>query len=76
MAARPSRTPASCPIAFFSGSGVVDFAEVAAEYFHSHRDGWEAAWPLSMVVVDDAGTEHRMTVEREATPVFVAMRDE
>jgi hypothetical protein len=52
--------------------GVIDFAELAASHFYTHRDGWEAHWPINMVVIDDAEKEYRLSVEREEVPSFRA----
>jgi len=49
-------------------------AEVAAEryadYVHSHRDGWEATWPLVMRVRCPDGSVVDVEVERESVPEF------
>jgi hypothetical protein len=43
-------------------------AEDAAENYHDAHDGWEASWPLEIVVVGIG----RFSVDREAVPQFRA----
>lgn len=47
-----------------------EYATDAALYIHSNRDGWEASWPMVIVVIDEEGKEHWFSVEREYEPVF------
>jgi hypothetical protein len=48
-------------------------AQVAAEDFHSHHDGWECSWPLDFVILREDGSEvGRYIVERETVPEFFA----
>lgn len=48
-------------------------AEEAADDFHSCRDGWEAEWPLVIVILTEKHDEvGRASVVRESVPVFVA----
>lgn len=50
-----------------------------ADHYHSHRDGWEASWPIDFIVRDlgekypyDAdGTLYKFDVDRETVPHFV-----
>jgi hypothetical protein len=46
------------------------YAELAAEYCHNHRDGWEWCWPITFTIVSDDGTEANVEVERENVPQF------
>ena len=49
-----------------------DDAAECAEDWYKHHDGWEAEWPVTVVLLVE-GTEHsRWVVEREEVPVFVA----
>lgn len=47
-------------------------AEEAAEDYHQRHDGWEASWPITIVLVDDEGVESRWSVDRGMSPVFRA----
>lgn len=49
-----------------------DAAERCADVWHNLRDGWEAAWPLTFRVKDEAGVETDFSVEREVVPSFRA----
>lgn len=49
-----------------------DFAEAAAEYCQSCRDGWEWSWPVTFVVLSDGVEAARFSVEREMVPEFSA----
>jgi hypothetical protein len=52
-------------------------AEEAAEDYHSNHDGYEDDWPLTFVLLDDAGKElGRFMVDREAIPHFYAAKIE
>jgi len=50
---------------------VREAAERYADYFHSHRDGWECTWPVEFVVHDGVGY-FIVEVEREMVPDFHA----
>lgn len=50
------------------------FARQAAEDFHDFHDGWEASWPIELVVIDNHGVEHLYDVDREMEPVFTASK--
>lgn len=46
-------------------------AELFADHFHAHRDGWESKWPIDVVVRD--GDRHWVVeVYRESVPEFSA----
>ena len=47
-------------------------AERYAEWCHSHRDGWEASWPLVFRVLSPDGTLTDFSVDRESRPIFAA----
>lgn len=48
-------------------------AENAAEDYHRKHDGWEAAWPIVLIVQREDGSEiGTYEVEREYEPVFNA----
>jgi hypothetical protein len=47
-------------------------AEDAAEHFHIYHDGWECSWPITFTIVNDAGQEFDVEVDRRYDPVFVA----
>lgn len=48
-------------------------AEQAAEDYHSHHDGWEACWPITVVISDNEGAIiGEYEVERESVPQFSA----
>lgn len=46
-------------------------AEDAAKNYHSEHDGWEASWPVTFSIFDEAGAHlGDVEVEREYDPVF------
>lgn len=46
-------------------------AEDAAKDYHSEHDGWEASWPVTISIFDEAGVHlGDVEVEREYDPVF------
>lgn len=48
-------------------------AEAAAEDYHRKHDGWEATWPLQLVIMrTDGSTIGKYIVEREYEPTFSA----
>lgn len=48
-------------------------AEQAAEDYHSHHDGWESSWPITLVISNrDGSIIGEYTVDREAVPRFSA----
>jgi hypothetical protein len=51
-------------------------ALAAAEDLHDEHDGWEASWPVTIILfVSETGPEAaRFLVDREARPVFTAAR--
>lgn len=49
-------------------------AQEAADDYHSNHDGWEASWPLEIVVVLSNGEHVTCSVDREAVPQFTARR--
>ncbi|MBF0675557.1 hypothetical protein [Pseudomonas sp.] len=52
-------------------------AEEAAADYHSEHDGWEARWPLKLMLWLPDGTEiGAFTVEREYEPVFSASKED
>ena len=57
----------------FDETDIETLARIAAEDFHDEQGGSVLSWPLTFVIVDDAGRElGRAEVEREQTPVFSA----
>lgn len=48
---------------------VDDAAEQYADYFHSHRDGYENQWPVEFVV-HDGEKFYLVSVDRDFDPVF------
>ena len=40
------------------------------EHIHNHRDGWESSWPLTVIVIDDAGASFRINIDRQSVPAF------
>lgn len=50
------------------------FAEQAAEYCHSFRDGWEWTWPEIFVVLKDGTEVARYEIAREHIPSFSATK--
>lgn len=51
---------------------VREAATHAAEWCWGHRDGWEWGWPVTFVVIDPQGVEHRRQVSVEHVPHFYA----
>lgn len=51
-----------------------DLAVDAAEDYHSNHDGWEATWPLEIVLYESENgvAVARFEVERETVPQFHA----
>lgn len=49
-----------------------DAAEAYADYVHSHRDGWEATWPLVFRVRGPDGAVQDFEVHRDFAPEFSA----
>lgn len=48
-------------------------AEAAAEDFHSKHDGWDASWPITIVIMNaDGSVIGTFSVERENVPQFLA----
>jgi hypothetical protein len=48
-------------------------AEAAAEHYHNHCDGWEACWPITIVLQRQDGSEFGVyDVDREVVPEFRA----
>jgi len=50
------------------------FAEQAAEYCHSNRDGWEWTWPVVFVILEDGKEVGKYEVELEYIPGFYATK--
>lgn len=48
------------------------FAELAADWCHARRDGWEWDWPEFFVIIDEDGNEFHFEVTRELLPDFYA----
>lgn len=48
-------------------------AEECAQHFWAYHDGWEASWPLTVVLFDEQGVEEfgRFKVEMDLEPTFV-----
>ncbi len=59
------------PEIFTPVEDIDEAAELYADYFHSHRDGWENTWPLQFIVFDGE-RYHLVEVEREMVPEFRA----
>lgn len=49
-------------------------AEDAAENYHDAHGGWEAGWPLEIVVLDGEKELGRFSVDRESVPQFRARK--
>lgn len=50
-------------------------AEKYAEYYHAHRDGWEASWPIEFHIADEQGNFLGVyVVDRRSEPVFEASK--
>lgn len=52
------------------------FAEEAAQYCHSNRDGWEWDWPNVFVIVDGEKEVGRFSVDIKMEPQFYATKVE
>jgi hypothetical protein len=53
-----------------------DEAEIAAEYFYDHHDGWDGNWPLELTVIGQDGKEVEFTIDIEFAPSFYARENE
>ena len=74
--------PSECPESYYKLTtgwkpGECDdyVAELAADDYHTNRDGWESDWPLDFDLHKEEGGPAfaSFTVEREAVPEFTAM---
>lgn len=50
------------------------YADEAAEYLFTHRDGWEWSWPIIIVLVGEMGDESKWLVDCEQSPCFSSRR--
>ena len=69
----------SCPVlAIYVGEKpwFDEIARLCADDYHTHHDGWEASWPLTLVLYEseDGPEMARFTVDRVVGPVFIVKR--
>ncbi len=55
-----------------TAAGLRLLAENAAEDYHGEHDGWEATWPIKLVLYSGSKELGRFEVDREAVPQFHA----
>lgn len=55
----------------YASYDAIGAARAHAAYYHTHRGGWEAAWPITFHVRNqDTGRTVALEVDREMEPVF------
>lgn len=70
------RLPLFCFLDVYDVGDQQMLAELAADDFHSHHDGWEYSWPVRIELYgdEDGAAVARFDVERESVPEFTARR--